>query len=804
MLAHYFVIAWRNLHRDKLFTLLNLLGLSTGLTCTLLIALWIKNEMAFGRFPDQSQLLLQVMANHPSPQGVTTIEATPGLLADALKAEIPGIDYATAVVHPGGLTGDKGILSAGNTHLEAKDICAGKDFLRLFPYPLLAGDRIRALDDPKGLLLSDELAFKLFHTASDVVGRTVDWNQSGLSGVYTIAGVFKKLADQPDQFDVVLSYDMFLAKNPKLLQWGNNEPATYLLVKAGTDLTRLNKRLEGFLQTRRKESKATLFSQPYNDRYLYNHYENGVPAGGRIAYLRLFLVIALFILLVACINFMNLSTAKAARRAKEIGIRKVIGAGRRGLIAQYLGESLVMAILALLLSVLFTLLLLPQFNAITGKQLVMDFSPQFLAFILLIAFAVGLIAGSYPALYLSGFKPGLILKGRLPGSTAELVTRKGLVIFQFAVSAFFIFCVFEINRQTEYIQRTDLGYSRDQLLYFDRGGMVTDNPADYQEGGRYELDLARMIQEIKTLSGVVNASNFRHNIVNRHGGTSDISWPGKRADEQIGFTDIAAGYDFIETLGIQLVAGRTFAREFGDEKAKIILNETAVKAMGLSDPLGKIVHVWGSDREIIGVTKDFHFESLYERIQPCFFDFTFNQRASKIMVKVRAGEMQQAITGLKRLYSKYNPGLQLDYHFLDQDYQALYQTETRMAVLSRYFTGLAIIISCLGLFGLAAFAAAKREKEIGVRKVLGASAFQILALLTRSFLQPVLIAIAIAFPLGWLVMHQWLQGFAYRIGISASTFFLSAGITMLLTLLTISFQTLKAAAARPVKILHNE
>ncbi|MDP4151152.1 MAG: ABC transporter permease [Bacteroidota bacterium] len=805
MFRHYFKIAWRSLLKARQFTFLNLVGLSTGLACTLFILLWVNDELHVDQFNEKDSQLFQVMQNWETPQGVETNENTPGPLASTLAAEMPEVAYSVPVI-PATWSDKKGVLTYGDSHVEASQQFVGKDFLRVFTYPLRQGNKEDALSNKNSILLSEELARKLFPMTEHIVGKTVSWNQKDYSGVYVISGVFAPLPlHATAQFDMLFNYDLFLEKNPKKVDnWGNNDPATYVILKKGTDVSSFNKKIANLLKARDPNSKQTLFLQKYSDRYLHNHYENGVPSGGRIEYVRLFSIIALFILVIACINFMNLSTAKAVGRMKEAGVKKVMGASRSSLVLQYLGESTLMAGLALLIAVIPVILLLGRFNEITGKHLRIHFDAGLISLVLGITLLTGIISGTYPALYLSGFRPAVTLKGRLKNSVGELLVRKGLVIFQFALSGLFIVSVMVIYRQMQMIQTRNLGYTRDHVIYFDKGGMLSDDKNDYAPGGKYESGLERFMEEVRQTSGVVNAANFRHNITNREGGTSDLSWPGKDPGINMTFTDLGVGYHFIETMGIQMVAGRTFSRDYGSERSKIIFNELAIERMGLKDPIGKIVHLWGEDREIIGVAKNFHFQSLYEDLKPCFFDLTVNQRASKIMVRIQAGQESQTIDRLERLYKKNNPGFAFEYKFLDADYQALYSSERRVAVLSKYFAGLAIIISCLGLFGLAAFTAQRRKKEIGIRKVVGATAGHIVVMLSTDFMKLILAALLIAFPLSWLVMSQWLHDFAFCVNIGAVTFLTAGGLIILITALTISFQAIQAATANPAKSLKTE
>lgn len=803
MIKNHLKIAWRNLLRNRQFTFLNLIGLSTGLTCVILIFLWVIDELRVDTFNQKDNQLYQVMHNITTSNGIETIENTQGLLAKALAEEMPEVEYAASVV-PSTWFSKKGLLSFDNTYIRADAQFVSKDYFNIFSVHFLKGDKNRILSDKYGIALSGELAVKIFGTIDNVIGKTVEWNQEGFNGNYLVTGIFEKFpSNATAQFDMLFSYDLFLEKNPKLQTWTNSDPSTYLVLKKGTDADQFNKKIAGFIKSKNGKSTSGLFAQKYSERYLYNHYENGVASGGRIEYVRLFSVIAIFILIIACINFMNLSTARASKRIKEIGIKKVVGASRKTLVFQYMAESMLMSFLSLIITVVLVIFFLPQFNGITGKHLEFDLNTNLAVAIPCITITTGLIAGSYPALYLSGFNPIAVLKGRLSSSVGELFARKGLVVFQFTLTVILIVSVLVIYKQIGLVQAKNLGYNRDHIIYFEKGGRFSDNKADYQEGGPYEKDLQTFMQKLKAVPGVVNASNFRHNITNRHGGTTAVNWAGKVPDDQTEFTDIAAGYDFIETLGIKLKEGRTYSRDFGTEKSKVIFNEAAVETMGLKDPVGKTVNIWGDDREIIGVVKNFNFESLYEKIKPCFFDFSLNQRASKIMVRVKAGTEKTTIDRLARFYKEYT-GEAFDYRFLDEDYQALYASENRIATLSRYFAGIAIVISCLGLFGLAAFTAQRRRKEIGIRKTVGATVSNITMMLSKDFLKLVLIAIIIASPLAWWYMNKWLDDFAYRIEISWFEFAFAGIAVFIIALLTVSFQAMKSAVTNPVKSLRTE
>ncbi len=786
MLKNNLKIAWRSFIKNRQFTLLNLVGLSTGLACALLIYLWVHDELQVDRFHQKDSQLYQVMANLKNSNEVKTIPETNVLLARTLKTEMPEVEYASAALKSsffGNIS-----LSAKENNIKAAGQFVEPDFLRMFTYPLLHGDLNHVLTDKNSIVISETLAEKLFHTTENLIGKTILWQHDKQ---YIISGILNNVpANSSVQFDFLIPFDNFLDSNPWEKDWGNGDPSTYVVLKKGTNVDRFNQKLAGFMQTKLKESNWTLFARQYAKGYLYGKYENGVQAGGRIEYVQLFSLIALFILVIACINFMNLSTAKASQRLKEVGIKKAVGASRNSLIVQHLNESLLMTFLSLLVAIVFVILLLPQFNSITGKQLALHFNANLIALLLAVTLLTGLLSGSYPALYLSGFNPAVVLKGKLKSSVGELWVRKGLVVFQFTLSVILIIAMLVVYQQIQYIQTKNTGYNKDNILSFDMTGTSPENTNTF-------------LAEAKNIPGVVNISSMDHNSLIGSFGSSMPNWEGKDPKTVIVFGNVGINYNMVETLGLQIESGRSFSRKISTNGLEVILNEAAVEAMGIKNPIGKWVDVFGDGRrKIVGIVKDFHFQSMHENVKP--FALRLSQNTAAIMAKIKAGTEKQTTDQLQQLYQKYHPGYSFDYRFLDDDYQAQYVAEKRVATLSKYFGALAILISCLGLFGLAAFTAERRFKEIGVRKVLGASASSVVLLLSKDFLKLVLIAVVIAFPLSWLAMNQWLKGFAYRTSIGINVFLIAGVSIMFITLITVSFQAVKAALANPVKSLKVE
>jgi ABC-type antimicrobial peptide transport system permease subunit len=783
MLRHSLLLIYRNFKRFRSTFFINLIGLSTGLACTLLIYLWVNDELSIDKFHAKESQLFQVMTNHDNAEGIVTWEGSPGPLAEALKEEMPEVIYAVS----SSIIPDKFTISDEENHISAAGQFVSKDFFNAFSYSLIQGDKDQVLADKNAIVLSEALALKLFNTTQNIVGKTIEWQILHFKQPVIITGIFKDVPpNSSDQYDFVLSFEEFKDMMGEGIHWGNQNAKTYLVLSEGTDPKQFNQKIVGFIKSKSEGSNVTPFIRPYSEKYLYGTYENGKQAGGRIEYVRLFSLIAAFILVIACINFMNLSTAKASRRIKEVGIKKAMGASRASLVLQYMGESMLMAFASLTVALMLVELLLEPFNQVTGKQLTLSFDTHFVLAALGITILTGTLAGSYPALYLSGFKPATVLRGKLDTLGGELWARKGLVVFQFTLSVILIVSVLVIYKQIEYVQTKNLGYNKDNIIYFNAEGKVQDN-------------LETFLKEVKKVPGVVNASSGG-SIISDYGSTIGLGWEGKSQDNNIAFQTVAVNYDMIETLGIGMKEGRAFSRNFATDTAKIIFNEAAIKVMGLKDPIGKVVNVWGEDKKIIGVAKDFHFQSLHERVKPLFFRLE-PQQAMKVMAKIEAGREREAIEKLQQLYTGYNPGYVLDYRFLNEDYQELYAAEQRVAVLSKYFAGLAILISCLGLFGLAAFTAERRIKEIGVRKVLGASELNIVYLLSSDFTKLVLTSILIALPVSFLIVRYWLANFAYRIDLEL-WYFIGAGfMALLIAWFTVGMQAYKAALINPSQCL---
>ena len=787
MFRHNLLITFRNYLRYKSSFFINLVGLSTGLACTLLIYLWVNDELQVDKFHHNDDQLFQVMENVEQGGGVITRITTSGPTAAALESDFPEVDFAVTT------TSDhiqNYVLTVNDNDIISRGLYASKDFFRMFDYRLTAGSATQVLQDKKAIVISASLAKALFGTDDNAIGKTVEWQHDKQ---YEVTGIFEDVPDvSSTQFDFVLTFESFWDENEWVRNWYNTAPQTYLRVKEGTDIIDFNKKIAELVRekTEGRASHRTPFISRYSDRYLYGNYENGVQAGGRISYVKLFSIIAVFILLIACINFMNLSTARATRRAKEVAMKKAVGARRGTLVVQYLSESTLLTFFSVLVALLLVALLLPQFNIITGKHLSLAMSPELVGYLLAIVMITGIVAGSYPALYMSAFSPVVVLKGRLKGHIGEAWARRGLVVFQFTLSIILIVSVVVVYKQIEFTQTKNLGYDKDNIIILSREGNIYEKQETF-------------LEEIKKIPGVVDASATGHDMTGHNGGTYGVEWPGKDPEDRTEFERVSVDYGAIELLGIEMKEGRSFSKEFGLDTARIIFNEAGIRFMGLEDPVGKTVKLWGRNMEIIGVAKDFHFDSFREQVKPLFM-YAAPDNTGNIMVKVEAGHEREALRAIEDFYNNFNPGFPLTYRFLDDDYQKLYAAEQRVSTLSRYFALLAAMISCLGLFGLVSFTIERRTKEIGIRKVLGSGELGIVSLLSGEFTRMVLTAILIAVPISYWITTAWLGTFVFKIDLTWWFFAGSALAALVIAWLTVGLQTFRAARINPASCLRDE
>ncbi len=788
MLKHNIILSLRGFKRYKTSFLINLIGLSTGLSASLLIFLWINDEMSVDKFHKKDARLYQVMQHDPRPDGIETDTGSPALLAKALIAEMPEVESAVTVNNRGGV-GSHGIISAGDQSIETTGTYASSDFFNIFSYPLLAGQPESVLKEQADIVLSESLALALFGSTEDIIGKLVKGNRHLMNKDYRVSGIFKDLTRHSTaQFDFVINYETVFANVDWLNEWNADGTNTYLTLKEGTNAQEFNEKIKNFLLDKPSRENDQLSIQQYSSRYLYGDYVNGVQSGGRIGYVRLMGIVALFILIVASINFMNLSTAQASRKMKEVGVKKVFGVSRKSLVAQFMTEAILTTFIAVIAASFLMSLVLPAMNEITGKQLGQNLSLNLVLMMLAIAMVTGLIAGIYPSFYLSQFKPIAILSGKLKSTFGDLWIRKGLVTMQFVISILFISGFMVVSKQIDFLQNADMGYNRDNIIHF-----VMRNRADQKP----------FLESLKNTPGVINATyQYGGSIVGLNGSGSGFSWGDPMQNEEIQFRRPHVGYDFIETLGIELLEGRTFSPEFANEQNTLIINEAAAKIIGLDDIVGRTIMDGDDEKQVIGIVKNFKIKSLYEPMEPCIMRFV--PQGWDIMVKIEPEAQSETINKIEALYNSFNPEYPLVSTFIDDEHRAVYIAEQRVGTLAKYFTVVAIIISCLGLFGLAAFTAERKIKEIGIRKILGSSVFEIIKLLSGDFSKMVLAAILIALPLSYIMAARWLENFAYGIELKWWSFAIAGASALLIAWITVGFQTFKAATVNPAECLRNE
>jgi hypothetical protein len=788
MIRNYIKTAWRNLVRNKTFSTINILGLALGITCSLLILLWVQDERSMDNFHPNGKQLYQVYERRFFDGKVEGQYFTQGLLAQELKRVVPDIQYACSFesyIQSTFQAGDK-INKMGGTF-------AGADFFSMFGYRLLQGKPATALNTPSGIAISRRMATNFFGSPEQAIGKTIRYeNKDNL----VVTAVFENVPPNSSlYFDYLRTWDDYVKENSWVYHWGNTNPATFIQLRRHADPSKVEATIKDFIHRYTPKLKGLsieLGIQPFTERYLYSTFKNGYIDGGRIEYVRLFSIIAVFILLIACINFMNLATARSTKRAREVGVRKVVGALRITLIGQFVGEAMLLTFLSLLIAVFLTAMLLPAFNHLTGKQLLLPVQePVFWLTATGLLIITGFVAGSYPAFFLSSLKPVKVLKGTLRFGPAATWFRKSLVVFQFTLSIMLIVGMIVIYQQTQYTKSKHLGYDRENLVYI---------PIEGELIKKYEL----FRQEAGKMQSILAVSKMKESPTGIGHHTGDIYWTGRDPNLIPSFANSVVGYDFVKTLKLTIKEGRDFSRDFGTDTAGFIVNETAVQKFGYTNPVGQYL-AWGKHKgTIIGVVKDFHFNSMHKAIEPLVIALNEDLAWGHILVRVKAGKTREAIEGLEKICKNLNPAFPFEYQFSDEEYTKLYKSEQVASQLSNIFAFLAIFISCLGLFGLAAFSAEQRMKEISVRKVLGASGANIVTMLTTNFLQPVVVAMFIAFPVSWFVMNWWLQDYAYKIDIGWWIFALAGLVAVCVAICTVSFQSIRAACINPAKVLKNE
>ena len=796
MFINFFKTTIRSLLRNKGYSFLNIFGLAIGIACAGLIFLWVQDEMNWDSSNTKIDNLYFVRVNAVLDAGTWTHWSTPGVMAPVMQTEIPGIANTCRTTE-----GETRLLfSVGDKSIYASGKYVEPSLFSMFTLPFVQGNAKSAFSQLYSLVITEKTAKKFFGDDKNVIGKTVrvDNKQD-----YVITGVLKDIPENSSlQFEWVAPFQIWYQQSPWAYQWENNCVSTYAEIKPGADVANINKQLYNFVQKRAPTSNGHVFLFGMNNWHLYSEFENGKPTGGgQIEYVRLFTIIAWIILLIACINFMNLATARSEKRAKEVGVRKVLGAGKKRLIFQFIGETLFMSVLAAITAVMMMLLALPLFNTLVQKNLSLQLSnPLSISALLIITIVCGLIAGSYPSLYLSSFNPVYVLKSMKLKEGSAAFIRKGLVILQFAVSIILIIATIIIYQQIQHVKNRSLGFNKNNLIQIPMQG-------DMQK----HFDIIK--QDLVNTGLVQNVSLSDHEIISGGNNTDGISWQGKTVGKiVISWRDVNP--DFFSTSGMKILEGRNFeptdSVNFDSHSisANVIITQSLAKLMGKGSAIGKILFDENDTllhAKVVGVVNDYVYGDMYDKPDPVMFACAPPRFSTIMYVRTKPqSNPKDAITKIAVVMKKDNPAYPFEYKFVDEGFNEMFLNEQLISKLSSVFASLAIIISCLGLFGLAAYTAERRTKEIGVRKVLGASVTAITTLLWKDFLKLVILSCLIAFPVAWWIMHSWLQNYKYKIEINW-WIFLATGISaILIALITISFQSIKAAIANPVKSLRTE
>lgn len=792
---NFFKTTFRSLSKNKGYSFLNIAGLAIGIACAGLIFLWVEDEMNYDQFNAKKDQLYYVRENQKYDTYTATFGSTPGILAPAMQSEIPGIantcrmneDNASKLI----TIGDKSMYASGHY--------AEPSVFSMFSFPFVQGNAANAFKELHSMVITEKTAKKFFGTDKDVIGKTVrvDNKQD-----YVITGVLKDIpANSSVQFEWLSPFQIWFDASEWAHHWGNNCLSTYVELKPGVNAATINKQLYNFIQQREPSSIARPFLFSMNDWHLRNDFDNGVQTGnGRIQYVHLFSAIAWIILLIACINFMNLATARSEKRAREVGVKKVLGAGKRNLILQFIGEALFMALLSAVFAVLIMSLTLPVFNTLVQKDLSLGLSnPLHITALLLITLICGLVAGSYPSLYLSSFKPIMVLKGLKLKDSSAAVIRKSLVVVQFSVSIILIISTIIIYQQIQHVKNRNLGLDKNNLLDI---GMTGDMAKNYTPIKQQLLNTGMVesvaLSDYTTLYGGNN--------------TGGLTWDGKTSTAQILISQRNVSPGYFHTSGIKILEGRDVTETDSaivNKTINMVITQSLEKLMGKGSAVGKMLHydgdTSGMQAQVVGVVNDYVYGDMYGKPDPVMFFYIKPENTSEMYVRLQPqADVEKALTQIGSIIQKNNPSYPFTYQFVDDQFANMFSSEALISNLSKVFAALAILISCLGLFGLAAYTAERRTKEIGIRKVLGASVSNITTLLSKDFLQLVAFSCIVAFPVAWWMMHNWLLGYQYRIEISWWIFLIAGIASILIALITISFQSIKAAITNPVKSLRTE
>ncbi|MES2849495.1 MAG: ABC transporter permease [Bacteroidota bacterium] len=788
MIKNFFKIAWRNLLRNKGFSFINISGLAIGMAAAVLITLWIQNELSYDQFHTNKDRIYEAWNKAFFSDKLQCWNTTPKILARTMEKDIPEVERAVRVNW-----GRQFLVSLGDKRMNIEGNMVDTGFLQMFTFPLVKGDAQTALNGNYSIVLTEKSAKKIFGD-EDAMGKVIKIDNKEN---FTVTGIAKDLpSNSRFDFEFLMNWSYLVRTGDDDSSWGNNSTRNYVLLKQNASIASANAKMKGMKVKYDKEEDAKweMFLYPASRWRLYSNFTNGVEDGGLIDFVKLFGIIALFILLIACINFMNLSTARSEKRAKEVGIRKVVGAQKASLVSQFIGESVLLSFLGGLLALIIVQISLPAFSELTDKKLSIDYGSisfwlSAVGFILL----TGILAGSYPAFFLSSFQPVKVLKGTFKAANALITPRKLLVVLQFTFAIILIICTSIVKQQIDHAQSRESGYSRDNLAYH----FITGDLEKNYEVVKNELITAGIATDVTKTSAPLTQ------------GWSDswgFQWEGKDPNDKTDFDRYNADYGLVKTAGFKLLKGRDFnLKEFPTDSSAMLINESAAKTMKFKDPIGQIVKDGDRQFHIVGVIGDFILQSPYHPTRPMVIEGAGSGWFNVIHFKLNPANTTAAnLKKAEAIFKKYNPEYPFDYKFIDEEYANKFKAEQRTGTLAALFAGLTIFISCLGLFGLATYMAENRIKEIGVRKVLGASVAGITTLLSKDFLKLVMISFVLACPVSWWMMHKWLQDYPYHVSIQWKVFALAALLSFLISVLTVSYQAIKAAIANPVKSLRTE
>lgn len=787
MFKNFLLVATRNFLRQRFYSFINVFGLSTGLASALFIFLWVTDEVRVDAGYADSDRIYRIICNLKMSNDETlTWDVTPGPLGEAIMENIPEAEVTVRTMYNGSQLiqyNEKSVLERG--------MFGDSTFFKLFDFKILQGTTNSL--DRSSIAISKKLAINLFGK-TDPIGQIVKVSKKYDLEVKAVFDDIERGTSM--RFEYILPMDIYRIQRGDGWNWGNYDHPLYVKLAKGASPEAVIKKVNDIEDERVKAlgedtGGATMIIVPMKDYYLESTYVNGVADGGRIQYVRIFLVVAIFIVLIACINFMNMATARAVQRAKEVGVRKVVGAQRTALVWQFIGESIGTTMLSMVCAIGMVYALLPVFNEIVSKHIILDFTDPWLALSCVgIVLVAGFLAGSYPAFFLSSYKPASVLKGTISAGLRGARLRKSLVIFQFILTVIMVASALVVMRQVEYIRSKNLGYERKALLnFFGTGDIIK----------RFEAFKI----EAEKIPGVQMVSRSDNSLVSVNNQNRSVEWPGKPKDDVTFFRTVVVDYQFLEAMGVKLVEGRLFNPGLADT-ASFVVTERSVEAMGLERPVGTKIVQWGNEGTIVGVIEDFHSRSIHSAIDPVVFMFRPAWGISRVLVRYEADKTTSVVKDLEMLARQFAPDYPFNYTFLDDDFERLYNNEKVTSSLAIGFTGIAIIISGLGLLALAAYTAERRRKEISIRKTLGASVGAILALMTREFARLSLIAAIIGCPVAWYLMTLFLEGYAYHMELTLDVFIITALLVVIVSIATVLFQVARAAVSNPVDALRNE